>query len=381
MHSAAGWAVALAICSIAVSCKRGTPASEATKTEDQRPSVVRRDVADGGNDGRSARAPRMPASTTPRHRSFEAFARHYVETRAVVGPAVGGPNAGEPPEFTMDLDQPYMSRMDADGRLYVLEKGAQRIWRLDPDGNRRILTGSAAEDGGTEVGDARKLAHATGMVVMPDSRVFVYQRDDGRVLRIAADGGVRVWIDDPEPTAMARGLWVAPDESRAYLTAGERLRKFSLESGFETVAEGFVSLAAVDVDPDGRIFVSDRGANQVFEILTDGKKRLVAGNGTATGGGHGQPATSVGMHGARGLIALGGGALMVGTQHGGRIWLVDEAGRAHLIIDPHRASPVPGLSIPSGGFSKIRGLSLTTTGNILVTHGDRGGVHLIRHEF
>ena len=171
------------------------------------------------------------------------------------------------------------------------------------------------------------------MVTRPDGTTYILDKDSAKIRKLTPDGNISTLATLTEKIESGRGLWVSPDESKAYVSSKERLLGWSAKDGTTVVATGFSSLANLAVAPDGTIFATDRGAHLVLQIAADGKVTTIAGNGDTQGGKSGDLGTKIGLAGARGLARAKDGSLWVGTQEARTIWWISPDLHAYKIID------------------------------------------------
>ena len=86
-------------------------------------------------------------------------------------------------------------------------------------------------------------------------------------------------------------------------------------------------------------YVSDRGANRVYRLGTNGVLTAIAGNGSTSGGGDGFPALQTGLIAPRCVAFLPNGGWFT-SEHspGNRIWYVDPAGIIHRWVNGNDAN-------------------------------------------
>jgi hypothetical protein len=182
----------------------------------------------------------------------------------------------------------------------------------------------------------------------------------------------------PGGISIGRGLWVAPDESEAYVCSGTRLLRWTPASGVEVYVAGFFDLGMVVRDRAGRLWVGDRRANQIFEIV--GKAKVPrAGDGSDSDFVEGRPALETPMAGARAVWPYQGG-LFVGLHDGSRVVYVEPNGTAHTFLDGAKhAHGGDGLAFDAPGpkVSEVRSVAVSSTGDLIVVENDLGFVRLV----
>ena len=99
-------------------------------------------------------------------------------------------------------------------------------------------------------------------------------------------------------------------------------------------------------------------------------------------GSNGQPATAVGMRGARGVAFHPLGGFFVATHRGGDVWYVDTAGRAWMFVqgDNGNTHATGSVAVPTAGLvmSEPRSVSVGLSGNVLIACNDAGFIRIVR---
>lgn len=259
--------------------------------------------------------------------------------------------------MTAELSRPHIALADAAGNVYIADKEAHAIRKVTTDGLIHTVAGTGSPGDGADEGIATEVAlsNPNGLWVRPDGVFWILDLDNGKIRRVDLDGTIHTVVSG-ESFGSGRGLWVSPDGSQMYWSAGTALRGWD-GTGAYTVATGFVSMGNIDVDADGTIGVADRGASRAYRVTADGTKTVIAGNGTADGGGNGEPAKDTGISELRGIFFHEGGFLVCGHKDH-KIWWVDPHGIARLVV----GDPV----------DEPRAVTVAPNGDIVVTEHDNG---------
>ena len=280
-----------------------------------------------------------------------------------------------------ELSRPHMTLADADDNLYIADKDAHAVRKIDPDGVITTIAGTGGPgDDGDGYGPDLRLHSPNGIWVLDDGTVYIHDMGNDKVRRLDPDGQMTT-LFDTTGSSTGRGLWVADDESLAYVACGNVVRKWTPEDGVERLAAGFTSLGNLVVDPDGHVVATDRSGHTVHRITADGDKELIAGNETTRGGGDGELATETGLAEVRGVWFHELGGYFLATHQGGDIWYVDSDGVIHLFIegdDEHSHSgdgedyDTPGLKI-----SEPRAITMFDDGRLILTENDHGYIRVV----
>lgn len=285
------------------------------------------------------------------------------------------------PALNVELSRPYFAVADGHGRVFIADKEAHAVRVVAPDGTISTLAGGAEPgDDGDGPGPAAKmrLAAPNGLKLVTDGTLFVLDRDNGKIRRIAFDGPeptMTTLLSVPGGIETGRGLWVADDAQRAYFSSKHELKEWTTNGGVRVLSDGFVSLGNLEVDTDGTVIAADRGGNRVYRVAADGTKTAIAGNGDETGGGDGAAALETGLHGARGVARdPSTGGLFIATQEGSGLWFLDPKGQLQLVLDasPDRAVP---FDTADHVLRRPRGVSIAPGGDLILTADDAGFVY------
>jgi serine/threonine-protein kinase len=282
-----------------------------------------------------------------------------------------------------ELSRPHIAMADAAGNIYIADKDAHAVRKVDPQGIITTLAGTsqAGDDGDAGVANQMRLNAPNGLWAQPDGTVFILDLGNRAVRRVDGQGRLTTVFRDPLGMGTGRGLWVSPDAGVIYYAAGSAVRRWTPNDGIETVMTGFASLGNLVVDPDGHLVVTDRSAHTVYRIV-DGEKIAIAGNGTPDGGGDGQAALTTGLNEVRGVWFHPEGGFLVATHKGGDVWYVDTDGIIHRLIrgdddrDTH-AGDGELLDTPGKKLSEVRAVTMGPGGRMVVTENDRGFIRVV----
>lgn len=289
------------------------------------------------------------------------------------------------PATAAELSRPHMAMADADNRIFIADKEAHAVRRVDPDGTIHTVagTGVAGDDGDSpRLGATSRLSDPNGLYVLPSGVVHILDLGNGKIRRLAKDGMMSTFIAVPGGITQGRGLWVADDESAAFIADGDRVLHWD-EGGVTVYADGFGELGNLVLDPHGALVVTDRTMHRVYRLGPGGERTVIAGNGQITGGGDGALATESGLEEPRAVWflppAIGG--FFVGTHEGNQVWYVDPAGTLHLFLDGGDGHTHSGdgqyFRTPGQKVSEVRAVTMAPNGDILITENDYGFVRRV----
>ena len=287
------------------------------------------------------------------------------------------------PALQAELSRPHMAYAGNDGTIYIADKDAHAIRAVSVDGTIRTIAGTGVSgDDGDEALNApqSRLASPNGLWLNTSNDALYVLDLDSRKIRKIQDGVMETLFTVPGLN-VGRGLWVAEDESEAFVASGSILYRWTESEGVAVFANGFSSLANLAIAPDGSVYVTDRDGHRVFRIDDEGNKTLVAGTGSPMGAGDGASALELGLDEVRGIVFHPEGGYFLATHKGGQIWYIDLDGIGHLFVngdsfDTHTGDGEHYMD-PSVRISEPRGISLAPNGDMIITENDAGHIRVV----
>lgn len=285
------------------------------------------------------------------------------------------------------LSSPHIAMADAAGNIYIADKRAFAIRKVTPDGYIYTVAGNNVQ-GGHGVTDPApatsvSLNQPNGLFVFPNGMFYLLDRDNGYIRKVDTDGTMTTVVNHGYAISGGRGLWVSPDESLIYYSAGSTLMRWDSTNGLTSYVSGFSSLGNMGMDPNGNLVVTDDSLNQVFRIDSDGNKTVIAGNGLYSGGGDGSLATDTSLVQVRGIWFLPTGGYFLATDGPCQVWYVDLQGYIHLVLNgafhAHSGDGAWFYDNPTAAkMSNGKQITMDYDGNLLVTESDQGFVRKIQ---
>lgn len=283
------------------------------------------------------------------------------------------------------LSRPHIAMADRAGNIYIADKEAYAIRKVTLDGTIHTVAGTGTGSyGDTNPSPALSVAlnNPNGLWVRDDGTFYILDRDNGLIRKVDTNGVCTLMTDNGGSIPEGRGLWVSRDESVLYFSAGTQLKRWDTTNGLAVMADGFFQLGNLAVDPNGRIAVTDRGANRVFRVDSDGTKTLIAGNGDGFGVGDGQLATNAALAEVRGIWFLSTGAYFLATDSGSQVWYVDTDGIIHLFLNgdsfSHAGDGSWFYDPTTPKVSKVRQITMDYDNNLIITEHDAGYIRKVR---
>lgn len=260
------------------------------------------------------------------------------------------------------LTSPAGVAVDPGGALYIADTGAHRIYRLDAGGRLELVAGTGKRGFSGDGGPALRGAIAAPRDLAFDRQGNLYFTDsyNHRVRRVSAEGvittvagtgragysgdggpAIQAALNNPQGVAVDRGGSVLVAD-----TFNHVIRKVDAAGVITTIAgtmppgfggdggpatKALLSIPhAVDVAPDGTIYLTDSGNSRIRAIDAAGTIRTVVGSGPQAGlfsagfKGDGGPATQAQIFSAVDLAFDAGGRLYVSDSGNNRIRLVED---------------------------------------------------------
>lgn len=322
---------------------------------------------------------------------YEEFLNSYdlLSTIAGKGDIDGGGENGWLPQYEgglatdAELSRPHMAMADAAGNIFIADKDAHAIRKIDIQGIISTVAGtSVAGDGIEGLATEQPLNAPNGLWVNDEGAFYILDLNNNKIRKVDTEGNMTTIVNDESGIALGRGLWLSDSEDTIWYAGGSQIKMWTESSGITPYATGFSGLGNITQDPDGFIVATDRTADQVYRISKDGTKEVIAGNGAASGGGDGYPALETGLDGVRGVWFLEDGTYFLATHEGSQVWHIDNDGTAHLFLngsegDEFHSGDGENYRTPGYKISEARAISVDFQGNVLVTENDRGFIRKI----
>jgi hypothetical protein len=292
------------------------------------------------------------------------------------------PSFEDAPAVTAELSRPHMAQADSKSNIYIANKESHAIRRVAPDGTITTFAGiNVAGNAPNYDAPATQgaLSNPNGLWVSSSDNVYIVDLDNKKIRRVTPNGTMSTFIT-LSTLETGRGLWVADDESEALIASGPILFRWTPAQGAKTLASGFVELGMVLRAPDGRILAGDRVGKRAYEVAENGKKTVIAGNGTIGPFVDGGLATKIGFDEPRAIWPFGSG-LLVGLHNGCKIIYIDDEGYAHLMLQGSSKSH-GGDGLPYDPTKRLvgelRSLTVDAQGNLIFVENDKGYVRKIK---
>lgn len=278
------------------------------------------------------------------------------------------------------LTLPYIAVQDAKGRVFIADKVAHSVRRVDEIQEIHTAAGTGHQSDGKDAiqpGPECGLAFPNALWAHPSGRLYLLDFGNAKLRRLNEDGKIETLFDLPKTLKGGRGLVVRPDESVIYVAAKDRIYRYDGHGAPKLFAQGFVNLGHLLLTPSNELIAADRDAGYVYQVDEQGHKSILAGDGTVKTRPGAVLATKQGLNQPRALAWVPQVGLLIGTQSGRRVYRLSPGGTLELLLDgraPGKAIQSPLALRIREPLGKMRGLSLAPNGDLLLTHGDVGQV-------
>jgi len=230
--------------------------------------------------------------------------------------------------------------------MYVPESTAGIVARLPLIGQMGLAAGggdTARGDGG----DATEalLNHPSGVAADASGNIYIADRDNGRVRRVASDGIIT--------TVAASAGWIAPSAisvdgaGTIYVVDTKQVLQITPTGDVKRVAASLTAPAAAVADAAGNLYIADAGAGKIFSVAPAGGVTTLLDK----------------LAGPHGLALDGAGHLFFTEQDGARVRRLDLA-----------AGNLSELG--AGQWSIPRGIAVSPAGEVFVA--DTGRQQIMR---
>ena len=260
------------------------------------------------------------------------------------------------------LSQPEGIAVDHAGNVYVAEAASHRVRKIAADGSIQTVAGTGvagfAGDGGAA--SAALLNQPYGLALDSGGNLYIADLGNARVRMVAANGTIET------------------------VAGGGTLPAGSTGQGGPATMAQLTAPRNVALDGAGTLYISDFGANQVYQVSSGGVLSLVAGTGEAGYFGAGTSAVLAELNAPAGLAVDSSGAVyfadsgnnLVRKVYNGVIIDVfntpgptgvalDSSGNLYVAAASYFGSVVQSIA----GVASARDVTVDSAGNIYATSG------------
>jgi sugar lactone lactonase YvrE len=228
------------------------------------------------------------------------------------------------PAIDAALSGPHMAMADSAGNVYIADKDAHAIRKVDRSGIITTVAGvNKSGDGKDGKATQQALNSPNGLWVTKKGELYILDLGNNKIRKVDLAGNMKTLYKDNSGIVGGRGLWVNKTEDTIWYSNMTAVKKWTAAEGAVVYADGFNDLGNICRDRNGNIIATDRGANMVYRLSTTGTKTAIAGNGQEKGVSNGRPALEIALYGVRGVWFLEDNSYFLALHEGSQVWYVD----------------------------------------------------------
>jgi len=313
------------------------------------------------------------------------------------------------PATSAHLVNPNYMAVDAQGNIYFSDVGLAMVLKVSTNGVISVVAGNGLSNGGGDGGLAvgASLGYPQGLAFDPSGNLYIAERDASDVRKVdtngiittvvgtagqggfSGDGGpaTKAQIQGPAGIAVDRSgnLYIADygnnrirmvTASTGIITtiAGSNTTGFSGDGGPATKATFWLP-TGIAVDSSGNVFIADTYDHVIRMINTSGIIRTVAGSNQGGYGGDNGPATKADLLAPQGVTLDASGNLYIADTANQRIRYVNLSGIITTIAGTGTAGFSGDGSLATGAaFGNPVAVALDASGAVYVTDFNNGRV-------
>jgi hypothetical protein len=287
------------------------------------------------------------------------------------------------PAIEAVLSEPHFSMADSLGNVYIADKNAHAIRKVDLSGIITTVAGtSVAGDGSDGKATETAISSPNGLWVSKAGVLYILDLGNSKIRKVAVNGLMTTVFKDDSGFGLGRALWVSKTEDTIWYASTNSIRRWTQGGGISYCAGGFSALGNITQDKNGYVIATDRSANLVYRIGPDTTKTIIAGNGLTSGGGDGLPALQTGLYGVRAVWFLDDNSYFLATHEGSQVWYVNTSGIAYIFLNGAKGNKNhtgDGENYRMAGYkiSEVRSVTVDWQGNVIVTENDKGYIRKV----
>lgn len=256
------------------------------------------------------------------------------------------------------IESPMGLAEDSAGNVYVSDRDAKLIWKIEPSGRTTVIAGTGMTTG------------ATGL---PRNPVLARDVDFASIESIAVDGDGNLLLADSLNHAILK------IDARGYLTyfAGNGERGFSGDAGQATKAQ-LHSPYDVRIDSKGNVYIADVKNHRIRKVDREGVISTVAGTGVAGYSGDGGPAVNAQLNMPYGILLDNDDNLLIADSDNNVIRKVGHDGNISTIAGTgERGYAGDGGPARAAKFDSPQAMAIDKDGRIYVDDEHNNAIRII----
>lgn len=259
----------------------------------------------------------------------------------IAGTGHQGYSDGQGVALDAHFSNPTGLTIDVEGNLYVADTFNHCVYQIAPQGIIKKVagTGTPGFDGDGEPALQAQLFHPTGLFITSDGVLYIADQGNHRIRKVTPDGLILT-------------------------VAGTGNHGFGGDGGLAIDAT-LADPTGVWVGADGTFYIADRSNHRIRKVMPSGHIETIVGNGVAGFGGDGNLAIHASINIPSRIVVDRNGYLYIADRGNSRIRRVDLEGRIHTVLGG------------SGEFQRPVGLSLSGTGELIISDTENHVVHKV----
>ncbi len=259
------------------------------------------------------------------------------------------------PSVDASISNPFVSRADAGGNLYIADYMNNRIRKINTAGTINTVAGNGSAAISGDGGPAMDAGIASPISVATDRTGNFYIATGNQIRKVNTTGIITT-------------------------IAGNGTTTYSGDGGPATAA-GFAGINDLTVDTSGNIYITDPGAGKIRKINTAGIISLFAGNPATGSGNDGIPATDAYLSTPWGITADNKGNIYFTESMFNRVRKINSAGIITSLMKADTAGfsgdggPATNAQLSLSG--SINNVATDTAGNIYIADVGNGRIRMI----
>lgn len=281
-----------------------------------------------------------------------------------------------------ELSRPHFAMANEDGDIYIADKDAHAIRRIDAKTKKITTVAGTNKMGFDGDGPAKRkmLNKPNGLYVLKNGTVYILDLGNNRIRKIDNEGNLTTVVKDSQGISLGRGLWVSEAEDSVIYASGKKLKIWTTTTPLRTYADGFVQLGNICMDAKGNLIVTDRGSGRVFRLNNATEKpEHIAGNGLTSSGKDKSNPLKRSLEGVRAVWPTPDGGLLLGCHESHDIYYLSPDYKIMKFINGGRdVHEGDGTDIKKGQkISETRSITMDSKGNIIICEHDAGFIRLV----
>lgn len=268
--------------------------------------------------------------------------------KRIAGTGATGQSGDGGPGLDATLNGPRGVTVGPDGSVYIVDRGNARIRRVAPDGTITTVAGGGTLTTDSVPATQARLFAPVGVALGPDGSMYIADQSSRRVYKVTPDGLLTFF-------------------------AGNGTSAFAGDGG-PAILASFREPFAVAAAPDGSVYIADVTAQRIRRVGPDGIVVTVAGGGTNAPG-DGGPATDAVIDEPLGVAIGSDGSIYISSYRGvtnvPRVRRVGLDGVITTIAGGGPMSPADSLQATTVSLSVPIALSVAPDGTVYFSEQER----------